>query len=192
MNTHRPFSSLVYSLEELSTESFIPPVPFIEPLKQGRRAHTARALKAADMQTKILAIPCTVERHHLFTMCIVASIATAQVSACNVLLEDHALSIARDRVRLSIGFLNAMGSHWPLAKKMAREVRFIARRTLARPQSNLTAEADPSAVVEIPRDDLIWPMGDPAAQIDIYSGIVLPINWDVSLYQSSSSSSIIS
>ncbi|KAF2798230.1 hypothetical protein K505DRAFT_233714 [Melanomma pulvis-pyrius CBS 109.77] len=192
MNTHRPFSTLTYSIEELTTESFVSAVPYVEPLKQGQGAHTARALKAADIQTKLLAIPCVIERHHPFTLCITASIATAQVSACNFLLEDHALSIARDRVRLSIGYLSAMGSHWPLAKKMAREVRRIARRTLAGPQSSLAADVDPNAEIEIPRDDLIWPVGDPASQIDIYSGLVLPMTWDMSLYESPTTSSIMS
>lgn len=191
MNIHRPFSSLTYSIEELSTESFVSPVPFIEPLKQGRSAHTARALKAAEMQTKLLAIPCKVETHHLFTFCIAASISSAQISACNILLEDHALLIARDRVRLSIGYLSQMGTLWPLAKKMAREIKYVARRTLAISTISSTAEQNPAAEIDIPRDELIWPV-DPATSIDIYSGIVLPINWDTTVHQSSSSSSILS
>ena len=190
MTTHRPFSSLIYSIEELSTESFVSPVPFIEPLKQGQSAHTARALKAAEMQTKLLAIPCPVERHNLFAMCIAAQLATAQISACNVFLEDHALSIARDRVRLSIGYLKAQGMYWPLARRMANEVRFVARRTLAGEQSS-EVTVDPNAEIEIPRDELIFPV-DPSAQIDIYSGLTLPINWDASLanYSSSNTSSM--
>jgi nicotinate-nucleotide pyrophosphorylase (carboxylating) len=191
MNVHRPFSSLVYSVEELSTESFVSPVPFIEPLKQGRAAHTARSLKAVEMQTKLLSIPCRLEMHNLFTLCIVASIATAQISACNILLDDHALSIARDRLRLAIGFLNQMGSLWPLAKKMAKEVRYIARQTLAAGTINSAPEPGPTQEIEIPRDDLIWPV-DPCTSIDIYSGIVLPLNWDNNMYQSSSTSSTLS
>ncbi|KAF2175573.1 hypothetical protein K469DRAFT_724074 [Zopfia rhizophila CBS 207.26] len=182
---HRPFSSLTYSIDELSTESFISPVTFVEPLRQGKSAHTARALKATEMQTKLLAIPCSIEHHNLFTMCIMACLCTAQIAACNILLEDRALSIARDRVRLSIGALNAFGNFWPHAKKMAREVRRVARGTLASAQSNHAAGIDSGAEIEVPRDDLIWPV-NPSAQIDIYSGIVLP--WDDSLNHSSSSS----
>jgi len=180
MNAHRPFSTLIYSMEELTTQSFVTPVPYIESSRQGQCAHTARALKAADMHTKLLAIPCVLERHHPFTLCITASIATAQVSACNLLLEDHAASIARDRVRLSVGFLSTMGNNWLLAKNMAREVRRVARRTLAGGQNNSLADADPNSITEIPRDDLFWPVGDPASQIDIYSGLVLPMDWNVS------------
>jgi hypothetical protein len=167
-------------MEELTIDSFTTPVPYVDPSKQGQCAHTARTLKAADMHTKLLAIPCALERHHVFTLGITASIATAQVSACKQLLEDHAASIARDRVRLSVGFLSTMGSHWLLSKKMARDVRRVARLTLAGGRSSILTNADPNAVIEIPRNDLFWPVGDPASQIDIYSGLVLPANWDMS------------
>lgn len=191
MTAHRPFSALTYSIEELSTTSFASPVPFIEPLKQGRGTHTARALKAVDLQTKLLAIPCVIEQHHVFSISIIASLATAQISACNNLLEDHASSIARDRIRLSIGFLKAMGTTWPLARKMTKEVRQVARRTLAGLPSTVTQEADPEVEIDIPRDEMIWPV-DPSAQIDIFAGITLPMNWDATVvnYSSSSTSSL--
>jgi hypothetical protein len=191
---HRPFSSLIYSTEEMTTQSFLSPTPFVVPPKVGRSAHTARTLKAVEMHTKLLAIPCAIERHNVFGLCITAQLAAVQVSACTHLLEDHALSIARDRVRLSIGFLNAMGSIWTLGKKMAKEVKAIARANLSGVPSNNVIEAAPQAEIEIPRDDLVWPV-DPSAQIDIYSGIVLPADWDTSNmgfpdYASSSSSSL--
>lgn len=168
---HRPCSSLAYSQIELSTQSFLSPAPFLLPSKAGRNAHTARALKALDMHTKLLAIPCAVEKHNLFTMCISAQLAAVQVSACNNLLEGHAESIAKDRIRLIIGYLKTLGTIWPLGKQMAQEVRVIARSS--RPDSLATVLADvgPEATMDLPRDELIWPI-DPSAQIDIYSGIV--------------------
>ena len=177
MTMHRPLSSLVYNEAELSTTAFVAPTPFSIPPTSSRSAHTARALRVAEIQTKLLAIPCTIEKHSVFSMCISALIATAQVSACNNLLEDHALSIARDRVKLSIGFLNAMGSTWALGKAMAKDVRAVARSTLYVPSSTTTVEHDPSAEIEVPRDELIWPV-DPSANVDIYSGIVLPMDWE--------------
>lgn len=182
---HRPFSSLTYSAEEMSTEAFLSPTPFVMPPKSGRIAHTARALKAVEMQTKLLAIPCPVEKHNVFTMCINAQLAAVQISACNNLLEDRALSIARDRVRLSIGSLNAMGSIWPLGKKMVKEVRAIARSNLSDARNTLTFESGPATEIDLPRDELIWPI-EPSAQIDIYSGIVL---WDATNFGNSSSTS---
>lgn len=182
---HRPFSSLKYGAEEMNTEAFLSPTPFVMPPGSGRNAHTARALKAVEMQTKLLAIPCAVEKHNVFTMCICAQLAAVQVSACNNLLEDKALSIARDRVRLSIGFLNAMGSIWPLGKKMAKEVRAIARSNLSSVQNTVATESGPATEIDLLRDELIWPI-DPSAQIDIYSGIVL---WDTANFGNSSSTS---
>ncbi|KAH8724608.1 Quinolinate phosphoribosyl transferase [Phaeosphaeriaceae sp. PMI808] len=185
---HRPFSSLSLSPEEMITQAFVSPTPFVVPPKEGRGAHTARTLRAIDMQTKLLAIPCTIERHNVFTMCICAQMAAAQISACANLLEDRALSIARDRVRLSIGFLNAMGSFWSLGRLMAKEVRHIARRQLSNDQSTVVTESEPTAEIDFPRDELIWPV-NPSAQIDIYSGLMLPVDWNSIGFTYSSSSS---
>jgi hypothetical protein len=175
---HRPFSSLTYNIAELSTTAFQATTPYLVPPVSGRSAHTARALKAAEMQTKLLAIPCAIEKHNVFSMCICSQIATVQISACNNLLEDHALSIARDRIRLSIGFLNAMGSTWALGKAMAKDVRAVARSTLSVLPSKVVVEPDPTVEIELPRDELIWPV-DPSAQVDIYSGIVMPVDWEM-------------
>lgn len=174
MTMHRPFSSLVYNDAELSTTPFSSPAT-----SSGRSIHTARALKVAEIQTKLLAIPCTIEKHSVFSLAISAQIATAQVSACH-LLEDHALSIARDRVRLSIGFLNAMGSVWALGKVMAKDVRAVARSVLSVPSSVPSvrpAQQDSAEEIELQRDELIWPV-NPSAHVDIYSGLVLPMDWE--------------
>ncbi|KAF1928815.1 nicotinate-nucleotide diphosphorylase [Didymella exigua CBS 183.55] len=187
MTMHRPFSSLVYNDVELITSSFSPPAPFSMPPSAGRGAHTARTLRVADIQTKLLAIPCIIERHSVFSMCISAQIATAQVSACSNLLEDHALSIARDRIKLSIGFLNAMGSIWPLGKAMAKDVRAVAHSVFSTPSSMFTVQQELTDEIEVLRDELIWPI-DPSANVDIYSGLVLPMDWEqvISGYASSS------
>jgi nicotinate-nucleotide pyrophosphorylase (carboxylating) len=179
-------------MAELSTTAFRAPTPYLIPPASGRNAHTARTLKAAEMHTKLLSIPCTMEKHNVFSMCISAQIATTQISACNNLLEDHALAIARDRVRLSIGYLNTMGSMWALGKAMAKDVRAVARSAISVPSNPVFVELHPTAENEVLRDDLIWPV-DPSAQIDIYSGIVMPMDWgtissSTGSYASSSSS----
>jgi hypothetical protein len=178
---HRPFSTLTLTTGELSTQSFTSPTPFIAPVKSGRVGHTARTLKAIEMETRLLAIPCAIERHNVVTMSISASLATAHISVCNSLLEDCALSIARDRVRLSIGYLNAIGSIWPLGKRMAKEVCAIARATLASTQANTSVDEGPTAEYDIVRDDLIWPV-NPSAKIDIYHGLVMPIHCDFTTF----------
>ncbi|KAF2025557.1 nicotinate-nucleotide diphosphorylase [Setomelanomma holmii] len=185
---HRPFSNLSLSAEEMTTQAFLSPTPFVAPPKQGRAAHTARTLKAVEMHTKLLAIPCSIERHNVFTMCMSAQLATAQISACTNLLEDHALSIARDRVRLSIGFLNAMGSFWPLGKLMAKEIRHIARMHLSNSQDTVAMDPESAPEIDLPRDEIIWPI-NPAAQIDIYSGLMLPVDWSTTNFNYSLSAS---
>jgi hypothetical protein len=189
MTVHRASSSLTFSIEEFTTETFVSPTAYIEAPKQGRATHTARTLKAIDIQTRLLSIPCSLERHSLFSACMVACLAATQIAACNILLEDHALSIARDRVRLSIGYLKTLGTMWPLVKKMAKEVRYVARQTLSSLPSLTLQEADSSAELEMPRDDIIWPI-DPSAQIDIFTGINLPVEWDAATMHYASASNI--
>ncbi|KAF3005117.1 hypothetical protein E8E13_010196 [Curvularia kusanoi] len=172
-----PLSLLASNKAELSAASSNSPALSTIPASVSRHAHTSRALKAAEIHTKLLAIPCTIEKHNVLCMAITVSIAKAQISACNNLLEDHALSIGRDRVKLSIGFLSAMGSIWASGKAMAKDVRTVARSTLKAPSETSSVEYDPSAEIEIPRDDLIWPI-DPSADVDIYSGIVMPLDWE--------------
>jgi hypothetical protein len=172
----------------MSTQAFLAPSPFTLTPKAGRNTHTARVLKATEMHTKLLAIPCALEKHNLFTMCISSQLAAVQVSVCTYLLDGHALSIARDRVRLSIGFVKTMGTIWPLGKKMVQEVRIIARSNLANAcvQHTVDVVAEPAvADIDFPRDELVTPI-DPSAQIDIYSGIILPIDWDTTTFSYSS------
>jgi hypothetical protein len=143
------------------------------------------------MHTRLLAIPCAMEKHSVATLSMSAHLGTAGISACTNLLEDHALSIARDRIRLSIGYLSTMGSIWSLGKEMAKELRYVARSALTSNQNSVAkaTQPDPTGEFDIPRDDLIWPV-NPSAQIDIFSGLVLPMQSDNDLgYTSSSSSS---
>ncbi|KAF2849343.1 hypothetical protein T440DRAFT_490581 [Plenodomus tracheiphilus IPT5] len=177
---HRPCSSLAYSSAEMLTSAFLSPSPFIIPTKTGRGAHTARALKASEIFTKLLAIPCAVEKHNVFAASIIAQLAAVQVSASNVLLDDYPQSIARDRIKLAIGCLNNMGTLWPLAKRMAKEVRMIARADLASMERTAvdpaTAATSTSADA---RDEIIWTI-DPMVGVNIYSGVILPNEWSLS------------
>lgn len=133
MTSHRPFSALAFMPEEFTTKSFMVLYPISVPLSTSKRAaHTARALKGLEAYTRLIAIPGTQEHHSPFAMCIAAQMATAQISACKHLLDDRAFIIGRDRLRLTIGFLNAMGAFWPSGREMAREVKAIARTVLAR------------------------------------------------------------
>lgn len=139
-----------------------------------RAAHTARCLRGLEAYTKLMAIPSGPEKHSVLSFSIAAQMATAQISACKNLLDDHAFTIGRDRLRLSIGFLNTMGAFWPLAKKMAKEVKTIARSQLSSVPNGTRMST--AMEVEIMRDELMWP-SNPAVQVDIYAGTVLPMDW---------------
>ncbi|KAH7071777.1 hypothetical protein FB567DRAFT_538792 [Paraphoma chrysanthemicola] len=185
--SHRSFSALAYCPEEFTTRSFIVLAPVLSASTSRRAAHTARSLKAVETYTKLWAIPSCAEKHNVFVMTIVAQMATTQISACKNLLEDHAYTIGRDRIRLSVGFLNTVGEYWPLAKQMAKEVKGIARSQLTNTAATVSANA--GAEIDIIRDDLVWPM-NPSTQIDIFAGTVMPMDWNVmsSGYASSASS----
>ncbi|EUC46343.1 hypothetical protein COCMIDRAFT_35963 [Bipolaris oryzae ATCC 44560] len=176
---HRPFSSLGYCPGEMSTRGFIAPSPFTLVPKAGRNSHTARVLKATEIATRLLAIPCALEKHNIFTAYMTAQMAAVQIAACIYLLDGHALSIARDRVSLSIGFLKTMGSTWPLGKVMAMEVQAIARLSFSGTSTQHTGSkgVEPvAAEIELPRDEVVSPI-DPSAQIDIYAGLTLPVDF---------------
>ncbi|KAL6711772.1 hypothetical protein ACN47E_002815 [Coniothyrium glycines] len=187
LTMHRPFSALSFCPEEFTTETFIVFRPLAIPDISRKAAHTARTLKSLDLYTKLLAVPVPAEKHGVLALSIVAQMATTQMAACKYLLEDHALAIGRDRLRLSIGYLNTVGSFWPLGKKMAKEVKAIARSALAGIPT--AVETNAAEEIDITRDELIWPM-NPSVNLDIYAGTVLPFDSAVlsSGYSSSSSS----
>ena len=145
----------------------------IAPDPSGRAAHTARTLKSIDLYTKLLALPIPAEKHSVLTFSIMAQMATTQLAACKFLLEDQALAVGRDRLRLTIGYLNTVGAIWPLGKKMAKEVKAIARSALA--DVPIAVETNGVEEIDITRDELVWPM-DPSVNLDIYAGTVLPFD----------------
>lgn len=63
---------------------------------------------------------------------------------------------------------------------MGKEVQGIARASFSGTivQHTTVTHAEPMVVeeIEVPRDELIFPV-DPAAEIDIYAGLTLPVNW---------------
>jgi len=52
------------------------------------------------------------------------------LSACKFLLRDQKLAIARDQIRMSIGYLKSFAGVWPLAEKSLQEIQTIAREVL--------------------------------------------------------------
>lgn len=65
-----------------------------------------------------------------------ASAIIAHLSACKFLLSGEELAIARDQIRMGIGYLKSLETVWLLASKTLREVQAIARMVLVLPQQH--------------------------------------------------------
>lgn len=164
---HQTFSSLTYSVEELYPETF-PPAPInaiLPPKQSGWSSHTVKAFKATENQTELLALPSQPILHSPMATSITAGITTAQVAACKVFLDGRPLAVARDHIHLSTGILTAYAEIRPLARKMLREVKLIARPTLSAPQTNQPQYPGPPEI-ETPQDEFYWKI-DPAPHMDI-------------------------
>lgn len=59
------------------------------------------------------------------------------------MLRDQALKLARERIRLNMGVLKALGEHWPLGKRTYREVGVIAREILCLVDQDILPLAGP-------------------------------------------------
>jgi hypothetical protein len=142
MTAHCTFSALSYAPEEYTTESFAVLIPFLPTSESRRAAHTARALKALEIYTKMLAIPSAHEKHSVLQLSTAAHSATLQISAIQNLLDDRALEIGRERLKLMIGFFNTMGNYWPLVRTAANEIKMIARAAFAAVRETAHVSAD--------------------------------------------------
>jgi hypothetical protein len=63
-----------------------------------------------------------------------------------------------------------------LGKTVAKEIKMIARAAFAAVRETAHVSADTQ--MGMPLDELVWPPIDPALQIDIYAGTVLPCDWN--------------
>jgi hypothetical protein len=60
----------------------------------------------------------------------IANITKTQLAACRYVLKGKQLSLARMRIRLSMGSLKALGEYWPLGTRTHQELAIIAREVL--------------------------------------------------------------
>jgi hypothetical protein len=60
----------------------------------------------------------------------------ALLSACKFLLDKQEVERARDKIRITIGCLRALGEVWPRTAKNLREIQTIARHVLGLKESS--------------------------------------------------------
>lgn len=128
----RPLSGLVYSGAE-SLSKCAPPAPPDRMSPEREReshVHTAKVLHAIEGFTHILTLPTKSSRLTPFTICMVGSVAIANLSACRYILTEKRLSLARERLRVSLGVLKSLEEIWPLGRTLLRELRAVARDML--------------------------------------------------------------
>lgn len=96
-----------------------------------RHAHTSKVLFAVERFNELLMLPTNIAAHTPFIICMIASIAKTQFAACRYLYSGQQLQLARERIRLSMGALKALGEYWPLGKRTYQELGVIARDVLS-------------------------------------------------------------
>ncbi|KAF2094421.1 hypothetical protein NA57DRAFT_13940, partial [Rhizodiscina lignyota] len=132
VDMHRFLSTLVYSPIEAISSCAPPPPPNAPQQGEDRDAftHTKKILLAIERMTALLTLPTNMAAHTPFTICMVATVTIGHLSACNHVLKGEQLKIARERIRVAIGALEAFAEVWPRGKKVLREVKLVARELL--------------------------------------------------------------
>lgn len=132
VDIHRPLSNLAYSAVE-SASRCAPPSPPAHTANSDvalLALHTSKILCGIEAVNKLLTFSGSLKAHSPFIICMIANTTIAYLSACRYVLRDQALKMARERIRLNMGVLRALGECWPLAKRTYTEVGVIPREIL--------------------------------------------------------------
>ncbi|KAJ6437699.1 putative AC transposase [Purpureocillium lavendulum] len=127
---HRPFSRCSVDQLECISGCSAPGDDQGSPPTELELVHTAKCINAAEAQIRLLALPAGSSNRSPFTVCMLTTGTLSLLSACKFILQDQKLAIARDQLRLSIGYLKAMSGVWVKAAKNLEEVQTIAREVL--------------------------------------------------------------
>jgi hypothetical protein len=75
----------------------------------------------------------------------IAVVTIAHLSACRYVFKGQDLPLNRERIRVTMGTLKAMGEHWSLGKRTYQEISVIAREILSldRPLPSPSASREP-------------------------------------------------
>ena len=132
VDLHRPLSALAYStVEAVSRCAPAPPPEHLSPARaRESHMHTTKILHAIEKVTELLTLPTRLALHTPFTICMVGTTAIAHLSACRYVLKGRSLSMARERIRTSMGALKSFEENWLLGGRTRREVGIVAREIL--------------------------------------------------------------
>lgn len=130
---HRPLSRLYHSpIEKIS--QYAPPLMQRQSTGEEDRTHwlhTKKTLEAAEAAISLYALPCPILNHTPLGICGLALSTLANLSACAYILSGAEWYRTRDRIRLGLGGLKAMGEIWQISKRTEKETKQIARSVSA-------------------------------------------------------------
>lgn len=118
----------------------------------GLQLHNSKVLQAIDKLNNLLTLPTDLTTHTPFVICMIGLMTIAHFSACNYLFQGQALEIERQKIRLKMGALKALGEHWELGKRTYRELGVIAREIL-----KLADREIPPLQMDMPQITLEYP-----------------------------------
>jgi hypothetical protein len=110
-------------------------------------------LHSIEQFESLLTLPTNIVSHTPFIICMIAVVAVTHLSACRYVFKGQDLRLNRERIRVTMGALKAMGEHWSLGKRTYQEISVIAREILSldRPLPSPSALQEPQhAITGVP------------------------------------------
>lgn len=138
---HRPRSHLSYSLIESISKCATPPSQKL--IAEQQRAfdfHSTKVLEASGAGVSLFTLPSPFIKHTPIVICALNMSILAQLAACRLKLEGVGYSACRDRIRLGLGVIKAVGEIWPIARLTLKELQVIARETIFVPTPMVNRE----------------------------------------------------
>ncbi|GFF45245.1 hypothetical protein IFM62136_00204 [Aspergillus lentulus] len=155
VDLHRQLSTLAYSAIEGVSKCCpqAPPETLLQSNSPESDLHTRRVLHSIEQFESLLTLPTNMVSHTPFIICMIAVVAVTHLSACRYVLKGQDLRLNRERIRVTMGTLKAMGEHWALGKRTYQEISVIARELLSldRPLPSPSASQGPQhAITGVP------------------------------------------
>jgi hypothetical protein len=122
---NRPRSHLAIPLVPDDT-SVTPSPSWITPTKP-MALHTARTIAAANTIAKLVTLPTPLIKHTPFLAGVITLACVVHLSACSWLLSGDEGFLAKERIRLGVGALKALGGVWGIAQEVLGQVKGVAR-----------------------------------------------------------------
>ena len=148
---HRPLSKLDYNSLESKSRCAPSETPELITFMDDRipNFHSAKIIHALGEQFRILSLSNGFVQHSPFITCMLANSTIAQMSACLYFLKGEQLTLARERLRATMGILGEFARVWSLGGRTLRELKYIAQEAFRLPTvarsltAHLTIESNP-------------------------------------------------